>query len=135
MNGVSSLRVYAREKAPFSIWRKQRRLGATNGEVKMPPDASLAGGPGPADKKDDSALCYHVLDRVRKVWRSNENRTKDYIAHRLTATACTRRRRQGYMELSTTSRCKFDRDMHLVAEFRSAAVPVYRRESTYGSTR
>jgi (p)ppGpp synthase/HD superfamily hydrolase len=129
MNGVSSLRVYAREKAPFSIWRKQRRLGASNGEVKMPPDVVACRVVlDPLDKKDDSALCYHVLDRVRKVWRSNENRTKDYIAHP---------KLNGYRSLHATAKTRLHgavydfevqirtRDMHLVAEFGSAAHSLY----------
>ncbi len=129
MNGVSSLRVYAREKAPFSIWRKQRRLGATNGEVKMPPDVVACRVVlDPLDKKDDSALCYHVLDRVRRVWRSNENRTKDYIANP---------KLNGYRSLHATAKTRLHgavydfevqirtRDMHLVAEFGSAAHSLY----------
>ena len=78
----------------------------------------------PLDKKDDWALCYHVLDRVRKVWRSNENRTKDYIAHP---------KLNGYRSLHATAKTRLHgavydfevqirtRDMHLVAEFGSAA--------------
>ena len=83
MNGVSSLRVYAREKgALLHLEKTKAARRVTNGEVKMPPDVVACRVVlDPLDKKDDSALCYHVLDRVRKVWRSNENRTKDYIAH------------------------------------------------------
>mmetsp|Transcript_20203 Transcript_20203/g.52540 ORF Transcript_20203/g.52540 Transcript_20203/m.52540 type:complete len:659 (-) Transcript_20203:27-2003(-) len=129
MNGVSSLRVYAREKAPFSIWRKQRRLGASNGEVRMPPDVVACRVVlDPLDQKDDTALCYHVLDRVRRVWRSNENRTKDYIASP---------KLNGYRSLHATAKTRLHgavydfevqirtRDMHLVAEFGSAAHSLY----------
>lgn len=126
INRVATLRVYAREKAPYSIWRKQRRHFR---DVRFPPDVVACRVVlEPLEKKDGVALCYHVLDKVRKAWRSDANRTKDYIAspklngyRSLHATAQTRLHGVGYdFEVQIRTRA-----MHLVAEFGSAAHALY----------
>ena len=158
MNAVESLRVSTREKEPYSVWRKQKKLRkqferharghqgvalsrSDDGilypldtialrivldPTKLGPEASEA-----AKVSRDAAgqaLCYHALNLVRSAWRPLKNRTKDYVA---------RPKANGYQSLHTTVLMRLHgasypfevqirtRDMHLVAEYGSAAHALY----------
>ena len=159
MNAVESLRVSTREKEPYSVWRKQRKLRAraeanvevdgfstvvdpSGDEVLYPLDTialrivldptALAPDASAAAKATrvaaGEALCYHALNLVQAAWQPLQNRTKDYVA---------RPKANGYQSLHTTVLMRLHgasypfevqirtRDMHLVAEFGSAAHALY----------
>ncbi|KAJ8602359.1 hypothetical protein CTAYLR_004249 [Chrysophaeum taylorii] len=160
MNSVDSLRVSTREKEPFSVWRKQRKLRERKRQAPFL-ETSWAGASAPepddggpqvlypldtiafrvvleprrdaGSKKEDrvaagESLCYRALDLVHSTWKSLKNRTKDYVASP---------KPNGYQSLHTTVLMRLHGasypfevqirtvDMHLVAEFGSAAHVLY----------
>lgn len=150
INSVNGLRIWAREKEPFSIWRKQQKLRRR----RRAEDASFEAAESDAftypldtialrvvleqtESPDRAAtvalgerLCYRALALVHQTWPALPNRTKDYVASP---------KSNGYQSLHTTVRMRLHGasypfevqirtlDMHIVAEFGSAAHVVYSR--------
>lgn len=152
-NAVTKIRVTLREKAPFSVWRKQRKLrqrregdahsdflevwthgkeDSVDREPVLYPLDTIAFRVvfSPKRAEDSAALCYHALKLVHRTWPSMANRTKDYIEDP---------KPNGYQSLHTTVVTRLHRrkypfevqirtgDMHTVAEFGSAAHVLYSR--------
>lgn len=133
MNSVDCLRISTREKEPYSVWRKQRKLREQRQEdeaqsvetifpaqvqvddespVFLPLDTVAfrivlepyrGAGDTAAHVAAGEHLCYRALSLVRSTWPALPNRTKDYV---------DKPKANGYQSLHTTVLMRLHGESH-----------------------